>query len=448
MAGVAANPNEDSKHKTGNRLVERSRLLALSAEDPYGNLPETERILHSAHTLVTEPNENGIYAATTLLDAENASGYQNAWLRDNVLVTYSKWLLGESESVRRTLDGLQSFLHSQRHRFLDIAANPERKNDVSSRPHVRFDGRTLTELPGGWSHAQNDALGAVVWLRFLVANPRNRPSSANEAMFDLTSDEISLYKDMLGYFKDIEYWSDLDSGCWEEDRRVNCSSVGIVAAAMGQVMTLCGLQPAGELSELREVAQSLRERGLVTLDRLPFESPPDRLADAAVLLLLYPYEAVPDIETQNSILKLVQTRLQGEVGIKRYLGDSYYCQNYEDLFTPEQRSADFSANMAYRNSLLVPGYEAQWCLFDPLLSVIYGRRALLGINVVESKDRQAFYFQRSIAQLDENLQCPELYFWRHGKLSPNGNTPLAWTQANLRMALFFMKQVAASTRPD
>jgi hypothetical protein len=160
-------------------------------------------------------------------------------------------------------------------------------------------------------------------------------------------------------------------------------------------------------------------------------------------LLLYPYEAVPDIETQNRILELVQARLQGELGIKRYLGDSYYCQDYEELFTPEERSADFSASMDYRNSLLVPGREAQWCLFDPLLSVIYGRRALLGIDIVESKDRQAYYFQRAIAPLDENLQCPELYFWRHGKLSPNGNTPLAWTQANLRMALFFMKKVAA-----
>jgi hypothetical protein len=102
-------------------------------------------------------------------------------------------------------------------------------------------------------------------------------------MFDLTSDDISFYKDVLGYFKAIEYWNDRDSGCWEEDRRVNCSSVGIVAAAMGQVVTVCGLQTTSELSELREIAQSLRERSLPTLSRLPFESPPDRLADAAVL---------------------------------------------------------------------------------------------------------------------------------------------------------------------
>jgi hypothetical protein len=118
----------------------------------------------------------------------------------------------------------------------------------------------------------------------------------------------------------------------------------------------------------------------------------------------------------------------------------------EELFTPEERSADFSQSMDYRNALLVPGREAQWCLFDPLLSVIYGRRALLGANVVDNQKRQAFYFQRSIAQLDEYLQCPELYFWHEGKLSPNGNTPLAWTQANLRMALFFMKKVAATIR--
>jgi hypothetical protein len=74
----ASIPNADGHASNGNRLVERSRLLALSAEDPFGNLPEIERILDRAHTLVTEPNENGIYAASTLLDAGSASGYQNA----------------------------------------------------------------------------------------------------------------------------------------------------------------------------------------------------------------------------------------------------------------------------------------------------------------------------------------------------------------------------------
>ena len=42
----------------------------------------------------------------------------------------------------------------------------------------------------------------------------------------------------------------------------------------------------------------------------------------------------------------------------------------------EQRTVDFSADMAARDRLLVPGTEAEWTLFDPVVSVIHGKRYL------------------------------------------------------------------------
>ena len=48
------------------------------------------------------------------------------------------------------------------HRFDDIISGAVDPQDVANRPHVRFDGRTLSEIGDQrWAHAQNDALGCV-----------------------------------------------------------------------------------------------------------------------------------------------------------------------------------------------------------------------------------------------------------------------------------------------
>jgi hypothetical protein len=62
--------------------------------------------------------------------------------------------------------------------------------------------------------------------------------------------------------------------------------------------------------------------------------------------------------------------------VRRYIGDSYFCQDYDQWFPPRVRASDFGDRLDLRNAFLSPGCEAQWCLFDPLLSVIYGRRFL------------------------------------------------------------------------
>jgi hypothetical protein len=39
-------------------------------------------------------------------------------------------------------------------------------------------------------------------------------------------------------------------------------------------------------------------------------------------------------------------------------------------------SSDFSDRLEFRDAFLQPNCEAQWCIFDPLLSIIYGQRFL------------------------------------------------------------------------
>jgi phosphorylase kinase alpha/beta subunit len=184
----------------------------------------------------------------------------------------------------------------------------------------------------------------------------------------------------------------------------------------------------------RKRLDALVRYGLQTLHRqLPFESPPIRKTDAALLFLMYPLGligpsgAIRDRDIQDWILSMVRARLQGVIGIKRYIGDSYYCQDYDKWLSPEQRAADFSTRTELRDELLQPGCEAQWCLFDPLLSVIYGQKNLLG--------EQLEFLNRAIAQLTVDGACAELYYLKHGTYVPNEHTPLAWTQANLAIAV-------------
>ena len=347
------------------------------------------------------------------------------------MVAFSQWLCGQRESARKTVRGLQKLLESQSQRFDDIVGNPGLKEDISRRPHVRFrfNAEGLSEVPEGWANAQNDALGAVLWLRYLMANK-------GESVDEVSPDESALHERMLKYLRAIQFWEDLDSGAWEETRRVNCSSIGAVLAGLQQILSCSKANPA-----VAVLAGELYKPGRKVLEKtLPFESPPVRKADAAMLLLIFPFEIVNETRTQDQILSLVRARLVGPMGIRRYIGDSYYCQDYDKWFPPTERAVDFSKNIAFRDELLVPGQEAQWCLFDPLISAIYGRRD----SSLENRRLQVMHFQRAMRQLTAELRCPELYYLRKGRFVPNEHTPLLWTQANLAIALLLMEQAMAA----
>jgi len=93
--------------------------------------------------------------------------------------------------------------------------------------------------------------------------------------------------------------------------------------------------------------------------------------------------------------------------------------------------------------LLKPGEEAQWCIFDPIVSAIYGDR-YRRIGSASDLEKQTLYFNRSLAQVTDTFECPEAYFRERGRYTPNDNVPLLWTEANLWLALSVMKRAAPS----
>ena len=128
----------------------------------------------------------------------------------------------------------------------------------------------------------------------------------------LTPRDAEIFALFPAYFAAIEYWRDPDSGAWEEGRKINNSSVGAVLAGLEEMRkhTLPGTDP----QQLDELIAHGRKR---LNDTLPFESPPERMVDAALLFLIYPLEVTRNRAVEDAVLNLVQARLKGAVGIKR-----------------------------------------------------------------------------------------------------------------------------------
>jgi phosphorylase kinase alpha/beta subunit len=389
----------------------------------------SERKTHEIH-----PVAHGLFAASPSQPGDSVTGYQNVWIRDNVMVANSLRLRGELPAATACMRGLTQFLAKQRPRFLDIIDDPwgVLREHVNRRPHVRFAAETLSELPEPWPQAQNDALGQVLWLRCVLANT---------GALSLTEAEGAIFALFPAYFAAIKYWEDQDSGAWEENRRINNSSVGAVVAGLEE-MNRCP-----DFAASRAQLPGLIAQGRERLEKtLPFEAPPERMVDAALLFLIHPMNVIGDRAMENAILNLVQARLKGEVGIKRYAGDSYFCQDYDEWFATSEMSSDFSSRLDFRDAHLQPNCEAQWCIFDPLLSIIYGQRFLADRSNKEDFRKQIHYFNRSLAQITVAGECPELYFLKNARYIANAHTPLAWTVANQALALHLMEQSVRELR--
>jgi GH15 family glucan-1,4-alpha-glucosidase len=387
------------------------------------------------------PVAHGVYAASSSQKPDSVTGYQNVWVRDNIMVANSLRLRAMSKPAIACMQGLTGFFQKQVPRFREIIDDPIRvlKEDANRRPHIRFTAENLNELPEKWAHAQNDALGQALWFRLVLANT---------GLLGMTPEDWKIYALFPEYFEAIEFWEDRDSGAWEEGRKINNSSVGAVVAGLEELLkyltaadggSFAGVAslPDGTIAKVEKLAAAGRERLAKTL---PFEAPPERLVDSALLFLIHPLGIVRARGMQDAIMNLVQARLSGEHGIKRYANDSYFCQDYDDWFAPNEMSSDFSERSEFRDAFLQPGSEAQWCIFDPVLSIIYGERFLANPKDEASYQKQVHYFNRSLRQVTAEGHCPELYFLKQGRYVANAHTPLSWTQANQALALHTMEK--------
>jgi phosphorylase kinase alpha/beta subunit len=416
-----------------------SELKALIPKGSYGfkDIGRIEKALKTHRTLSMRPFASGLFPAAALpANRAKQTGYGRAWVRDNVFVAYAYELQGKPDVAARTARALFDYFWAHRQRFETIIAGEADPNDVMQRPQIRFDGRTLRELPEPWPHAQNDALGYALWLFSRLAA---RGLTTLDAQACQT---LGLFP---RYFDAIRYWRDEDSGHWEETRKVSASSIGTVVAGREALLSLSeergpDLRSGGFDLRLLDLTGALIRHGRGALaDILPSEcvqrSPRQRRCyDAALLFLVYPLEVVSGSDAE-SILFDINRFLTGEIGVRRYLGDSYWAPDYDEHLRVLEQTRDYSEDVAARDRLLDQvGHEAQWCVFDPILSAAYGRRYRKG-GAESDLRSQILHFHRSLAQVTKQWQCPELYYRRRGAYAANPHTPLLWTQANLAVAL-------------
>ncbi len=425
-------------------IIHNKRVRALvKTSYSAGDLEPVERFFSEHGTLSIESNSNHLYPAVGTVPGFDPTGYRRTWLRDTVMVLNYEMEKKNYDMVARGLRSMERFLETQVPRFNSIISGETDKHVPMKRPHVRMNGETMEELTEQWSHAQNDALGYVLWLAFTMALM---------GKYEIPEESRYLYSLFPRYFEAIEYWHDRDSGHWEEELKLRISSVGVVSAgltAMRKYLLRERVTPAmGSIFPDLDFCDVLISRGRMTLDRaLPHDSPLTGKTDAALLFLVYPLGAVPTIH-EESIVSTVIGELAGEIGIRRYMGDSYWCPGYKSIYEHLEREADYSRRIEERNRHLVPGKEAQWCIFDPVLSIIYGKRFLATGNP-EFRERQMYYFNRSLGQLTpEDFPrggglCPEAWYVEEPggeEYVPNDNTPLLWAKANLGTAFEYLKR--------
>ena len=404
------------------------------------------------------PLENGLFPAAMVGDRTAYTGYEAAWVRDNVYVAYAHYLDGtaaEKEIAIATIRSLADFFQQERLAFEHTISAGHAPASQMDRPHIRFQGQSLERIEQPWNHAQNDALGYFLWFFCQLVL---------EGALEPTAEDYGLLALFPLYFEAIQYWQDEDSGHWEEDPKVEASSIGVVLAGLGAMREM--LVQNRLIDYLRDhhgrtissaLLDGLIEKGEGAIAQiLPSESirpgNPRRRYDAALLFLAYPLQVVSVTQGQQIVTDIVEN-LQGEQGISRYKGDSFWCRDYRDI--PENIRTDISekrdAWLEENNRELKPGEEAQWCIFDPMISAFYGEQ-YQQTGEEAALERQTFYFNRAIAQLTPEdfplggLKCPELYYLQSNEYVPNDATPLLWTQANLLMALKWMRASLSTYR--
>jgi GH15 family glucan-1,4-alpha-glucosidase len=331
--------------------------------------PDTAKHLETLRGLLTP---RGLFLAST---HSVSTGYDKAWLRDNVYEALAFEYAGEWDVVAKTY-----------HALLDIFDKHIDKINwaVSNKPfetwqfiHARYNPDTLEEFWESWGNKQHDAIGAVL---YKLADFEVQGHSMLRDAKDRKTVQTLIY-----YICNVEYWHDADSGMWEENEEVHASSIGAVVAGLKK------WQQTG-MFDIDPDAISRGEAALQTL--LPRESE-SKFTDLALLSLIYPYDVV-DQSMARQIVENLEYHLAREKGVMRYKFDRYYNKN-DDGYSE----------------------EAEWCFGLSWLAITHHR---LG-----NAEQAQHYLQRAKDTITAEGKIPELYLSNTD--TPNENTPLGWSES-------------------
>jgi GH15 family glucan-1,4-alpha-glucosidase len=310
------------------------------------------------------------------------TGYDKAWLRDNVYEALAFEYSGDWDVVAKAY-----------HTLLDIFDKHIDKINwaTTNKPfeswqfiHARYNPETLEEFWESWGNKQHDAVGAVL---FKLADFEAKGHSVLRDDTDRRTVQTLIY-----YICNVEYWHDADSGMWEENEEVHASSIGAVLAALKKWKEVGGM----------DVDQDAIDRGEAALAALLPRESEAKFTDLALLSLIYPYNVVSPDMAQQIVENLVY-HLTKEKGVMRYKFDAYYNKNSD-------------------------GYseEAEWCFGLSWLAIAY--------EILGNHEEALHYLKKAFETITSDGKIPELYMSHTDEA--NENTPLGWSESMFVVALY------------
>lgn len=399
--------------------------------DPTGLGKELE--LQGALTF--EPGPTGLFSAAYLDEDMGAkTGMNMAWLRDNAHIASALANRGRQRDIEIALaisGALLAVLEAHEDVLDTATADPQ-----SPRLPVRVDAYTLKADVE--PRVQHDSVGYALWITSkLMQQYRQQPSR----------DEIRIMAKTAGYLQAVRYWESADDGHWEEDRQLHTSSIGVAVAGLQAWFKLADKNGYNMSSD---VVTAIRQGHRALAQALPHETRETdtyagRLYDSSHLFLVETLRLFDGPSTvAQQIVDAIEREHVRDIGTIRYKGDTYYAPGSEDMLGIGKLTSYAPGRLERRNMLAKEAEktasEAQWTLFDPLLSAYHGRRYREDRRPADYL-RQPQYLNRALAQLvdisGQGLRLPELYRLKTplSEWRANPHIPLIWSQANMLIAL-------------
>ncbi len=326
--------------------------------------------------------DSGLFAASKKGRGE---GYDKAWLRDNFYECLAFEALEDFDTVYRVYRAVLDIFKKHEYKMdYAIERKPEHTHQFI---HARYNPETFDEYWEEWGNKQNDSIGCILY-------KVGQLEELKSGFIIQDENDRRVIQKLVHYLETLEYWSDADSGMWEEDHEVHASSVGACVAGLKMVKHISGVEVPDYLIQKGEEALS----GL-----LPRESD-KKFVDLALLSLIWPYQ-VTSAEQTKAILRNVEYHLLRDRGVIRYKGDKYFNSNADGI-----------------------SEEAEWTFGLSWLAIIYGK---LGKFELAEK-----YLAKAKEGVSEQ-GLPELYYSNSNKF--NENTPLGWSESLFIVALHDQK---------
>jgi GH15 family glucan-1,4-alpha-glucosidase len=318
------------------------------------------------------------------------TGYDKAWLRDNVYTSLAFEVIEDRESVRELWRALLDIF--LRHEDKIVWATEHRPLETWQYIHARYHPETFDEYWEEWGNKQHDAVGAILF-------KLGELELQGWGIFR-NADDVRIAQKLVDYLANLQYWSDPDSGMWEENEEVHASSLGAVVAGLKKIAKLESIHI--DLDMISRGEDALREI-------LPRESH-SKFADLSMLSLIYPYNVV-EPKVADAILDNIEYHLVRDRGVIRYKTDRYYNKNKDGW-----------------------SEEAEWIFGFPWLAIIYHRMG--------HPEKAKNYLEKALDLLDPDTgELPELYYANSAKA--NENIPLAWSESMLITAMHELNYVAS-----